>query len=237
MCADRILGCHNLQIGHQHLIQRCHSLTLGKHSSAVRNQNIGFLAVDKEGLYLMVTDLQHAVSLPQRLLHFIILSICRCYLIRDFFDVAVRIQQIDQFTVDLRHITVDLIDIELCRIGNIFICQLAVFPNAPEQADNKPHQDQKNRSSKPQGRILQTAYSNAAQHPSFSFLPEIHKRIHPSFFSVCRATAGRRTLPRSSGSRFTLTEYICNYVLCNTAHYITFLGFVHAESVLYMVRT
>ena len=46
-------------------------------------------------------------------------SICRCYLIRDFFDVAVRIQQIDQFTVDLRHITVDLIDIELCRIGNI----------------------------------------------------------------------------------------------------------------------
>ena len=237
LCADRILGCHNLQIGHQHLIQRCHSLTLGKHSSAVRNQNIGFLAVDKEGLYLMVTDLQHAVSLPQRLLHFIILSICRCYLIRDFFDVAVRIQQIDQFTVDLRHITVDLIDIELCRIGNIFICQLAVFPNAPEQADNKPHQDQKNRSSKPQGRILQTAYSNAAQHPSFSFLPEIHKRIHPSFFSVCRATAGRRTLPRSSGSRFTLTEYICNYVLCNTAHYITFLGFVHAESVLYMVRT
>ena len=130
----------------------------------------------------MVTDFQHTVSLPQRLLHFIILSICRCYLIRDFFDVAVRIQQIDQFTVDLRHITVDLIDIELCRIGNIFICQLAVFPNAPEQADNKPHQDQKNRSSKPQGRILQTAYSNAAQHPSFSFLPEIHKRIHPSFF-------------------------------------------------------
>ena len=185
----------------------------------------------------MVTDFQHTVSLPQRLLHFIILSIFRCYLIRDFFDVAVRIQQIDQFTVDLRHITVDLIDIELCRIGNIFICQLAVFPNAPEQADNKPHQDQKNRSSKPQGRILQTAYSNAAQHPSFSFLPEIHKRIHPSFFSVCRATAGRRTLPRSSGSRFTLTEYICNYVLCNTAHYITFLGFVHAESVLYMVRT
>ena len=130
----------------------------------------------------MVTDFQHTVSLPQRLLHFIILSICRCYLIRDFFDVAVRIQQIDQFTVDLRHITVDLIDIELCRIGNIFICQLAVFPNAPEQADNKPHQDQKNRSSKPQGRILQTAYSNAMQHPSFSFLPEIHKRIHPSFF-------------------------------------------------------
>ena len=40
----------------------------------------------------MVTDFQHTVSLPQRLLHFIILSICRCYLIRDFFDVAVRIQ-------------------------------------------------------------------------------------------------------------------------------------------------
>ena len=185
----------------------------------------------------MVTDFQHTVSLPQRLLHFIILSICRCYLIRDFFDVAVRIQQIDQFTVDLRHITVDLIDIELCRIGNIFICQLAVFPNAPEQADNKPHQDQKNRSSKPQGRILQTAYSNAMQHPSFSFLPEIHKRIHPSFFSVCRATAGRRTLPRSSGSPFTLTECICSYVLCNTAHYTIFSGFVHAESVFHMVKT
>lgn len=86
----------------------------------------------------MITDFQYTVSLSQRLLHFIILSIGRCYLIRDFFDIAVRIQQIDQFTVDLRHITVDLIDIELCRIGNVFICQLAVFPNAPEQADNKP---------------------------------------------------------------------------------------------------
>ena len=58
----------------------------------------------------------------------------------------------------------------------------------------------------------------------------------PLFFFY-RATAGRRTLPRSSGSHFTLTEYICSYVLCNTAHYITFFRFVHAKSVFHMVRT
>ena len=156
---------------------------------------------------------------------------------RDFFDVAVRIQQIDQFTVDLRHITVDLIDIELCRIGNIFICQLAVFPNAPEQADNKPHQDQKKRRGGcAYESLAERKTKDAAQRSNTQFEGYVPAAWN-SFFSVCRATAGRRTLPRSSGSPFTLTECICSYVLCNTAHYITFLGFVHAESVLYMVRT
>ena len=69
----------------------------------------------------------------------------------------------------------------------------------------------------------------------FPFCQRFISTSTPLFFY--RATAGCRTLPRSSGSHFTLTEYICSYVLCNTAHYITFFRFVHAESVFHMVKT